>query len=468
MLAMQAMFPQVNGGKSFDGPLPPKINQRCRDYDLKGYCVLGSQCPYDHGNSPVVATGESEGFSQKTSRADPHQPVNIYNGRGTSSRARGLERGTRRGDQSHVQSPRDSRAMFSDPKPNYDRSNTTIVVEQIPEESFEEESVRNFFSQYGSVKDVSMRPYKRLAVVQYSDYGAARRAYESPKVIFDNRFVKVYWYKASEDNKINGTSSRKSSAVPRPSSSHQSPVTPNETVDQSVLLAQQSEAQKAYEAKALARKEMEEAKASLTKKQEELARKHDSERAQLLAKITAKEGSKVTNESEDSGGVVTNGNKKAAQDDKVNRALREQLAKLEAEAKSLGIDPDAPPEESYPYPSSYRGYYRGRGGANGRFAPRGRGGRGAFRGSGGWAVPRGGSSVKRLDNRPKRVAVNGVDWTPEKDECLREHLIVSFCLLTHTSAVISLRAFQYSWAPFSQILHKFLIYLVSVEEGSRY
>ncbi|KAL9617015.1 MAG: hypothetical protein Q9160_008169 [Pyrenula sp. 1 TL-2023] len=425
MLAMQAMFPQMNGTKSFNGPLPPKINQRCRDYDVKGYCVLGSQCPYDHGNAPVVAIGKSEGFSQNTGRINADQPVNGYNGRGASSRGRGSERGARRGDQGYIQSPRDNRATFSDPKPNYDMANTTIVVEQIPEENFDEENVRDFFFQFGNVKNVSMRPYKRLAVVQYNDYGAARRAYESPKVIFDNRFVKVYWYKASEDSKINGTSSRKSSAVPRTSSSQQSPVTPNETVDQSVLLAQQGEAQKAYEAKALARKEMEEAKASLAQKQEEMARKHDSERTQLLAKIAAKEGRELpADESEDSGAIVTNGNTKAAQDDKVNRALREQLAKLEAEAKSLGIDPDAPSEEPYPYSSpSYRGYYRGRGVANGRFATRGKGGRGAFRGSGGWTAPRGGSSVKRLDNRPKRVAVSGVEWTPERDECLREHLI---------------------------------------------
>ncbi|RDD41079.1 RNA-binding protein 26 [Trichoplax sp. H2] len=33
---------------------PPKIQQRCRDYDEKGFCVRGETCPYDHGNDAVV------------------------------------------------------------------------------------------------------------------------------------------------------------------------------------------------------------------------------------------------------------------------------------------------------------------------------------------------------------------------------------------------------------------------------
>ena len=31
--------------------------QRCRDYDEKGYCMRGDQCPYDHGSDPVVLEG---------------------------------------------------------------------------------------------------------------------------------------------------------------------------------------------------------------------------------------------------------------------------------------------------------------------------------------------------------------------------------------------------------------------------
>lgn len=419
MLAMQAMFPQMSGGKAINSPLPPKVNQRCKDYDVKGFCVMGSACPYDHGNDPVVASSKAEEYDPNNASISPRLTVNGHRGRGASARNRGLDRGARgKGDQNSLSPRYDSRASFSDPKPNFDRSNTTVVVEQIPEENFEEGSVREFFSQYGSVKEVTMRPYKRLAIVQYRDYISARRAYDSPKVIFDNRFVKVYWYKSSEDKKINGTALRKSTSGPRLSSAKQSQTSPDEPSEQANVLSQQAEAQKNYETKAKARKEMSEAKAALIRKQEEITKKADNERAELLAKIAAKEGKKP--DAELPKAAATN-DAKAAQDEEVNRALREQLAKLEAEAKSLGIDPNAPHDEPYP---SYGGY-RGRGGAR-QFSSRGRGG---FRGNssyrGSWTSTRGGSSVRRLDNRPKRVAVSGVEWTPEKDECLREHLVVS-------------------------------------------
>lgn len=412
LLAMQTMFPQISRPKSFNGPLPPKVNQRCKDYDVKGFCVLGSACPYDHGNDLVVAPGKAEEYDPSSTLISSYRPTNGHSGRGNATRNRGFDRGARgRNDQGTFQFRRDSRATFSDPKPNFDKSITTIVIEHIPEENFDEEAVRNFFSQYGTIKDVTMRPYKRLALVQYSDYAAARRAYDSPQVIFDNRFVKVYWYKPSEDSKANGN------PVRQPSTPQQPTTFPDTHAEQANMLTQQAEAQKNYEAKAKARKDMEEAKTALLKKQEEVAKKHDTERAELLAKIAAKEGEKFN---VDAPKTTTNGTK-AAQDDKVNRALREQLAKLEAEAKSLGIDPNAPPDEPYASYSSYRG----RGGSM-RFPTRGRGGfRGAASYRGGWAPSRGGSSVKRLDNRPKRVAVSGVEWTPEKDEYLREHLVVS-------------------------------------------
>jgi hypothetical protein len=36
---------------------PPLKRQRCKDYDEKGMCLLGEQCPYNHGNNPLVITG---------------------------------------------------------------------------------------------------------------------------------------------------------------------------------------------------------------------------------------------------------------------------------------------------------------------------------------------------------------------------------------------------------------------------
>ena len=109
------------------------------------------------------------------------------------------------------------------------------------------------------------------------------------------------------------------------------------------------------------------------------------------------------------------------------KLLRAKLAELEAEAKSLGID------HSTPEAHSPRGRGRGRGRGSYRgwegFAGRGsndpyRGsarGRGAFRGYGGGKY--------NLDLRTKKVRVTGVEWTSERDEALRQHLLVRFLLL---------------------------------------
>lgn len=42
------------GTRSLSPPIPPKKNDRCRDFDEKGYCMRGETCPWDHGVNPVV------------------------------------------------------------------------------------------------------------------------------------------------------------------------------------------------------------------------------------------------------------------------------------------------------------------------------------------------------------------------------------------------------------------------------
>ncbi len=46
-----------------DVPQSQKIHERCRDYDQKGFCALGSTCPYEHGNDHIVVPGQNDGNS---------------------------------------------------------------------------------------------------------------------------------------------------------------------------------------------------------------------------------------------------------------------------------------------------------------------------------------------------------------------------------------------------------------------
>lgn len=459
MLALQTMgFPQMPGlplpvppaggnpGQQRSGELPAKSSQRCPLYETQGICYLGATCPYQHGQDSVVVPSKDDGedptslfFSSviDTNVGIEYDPTNasiLDVQRDADGASRGADRGRGRGRGRGGPAPRGrGRAEFSLAGPNEDQSITTIVVEQIPEDKFDEQAIRDFFSQYGNIVEVTMQPYKHLALVKYDSYASAKRAWSSPKVIFDNRFVKVYWYKPSNKPETNGGQQRAPSATPS-----------GAPFDKEEFERQQAEAQRAYEEKMRKRKETEEARQALERQREELLKKQQEEKAKLMQKLAEKGALK---EGADGIGLgqegQTNGHKEeegksvspAADDSNVSeqtKQLRAQLAALEAEAKSLGIDPNA--AESGP---SYRGRgkggwpgYRGRGG----YMPlRGRGYdpsfsfRGGYRGRG--APFRGRGGVLRLDNRPKRVAVSGVEFNSEKDEALRAYLIVSHTLL---------------------------------------
>ena len=295
---------------------------------------------YDPKNSTIV---------------DPQATSPTSNGHGESQgpRGDGYIRGRGRGDRgSFIQRRNNNRADFSLAGPNHDRSIATIVVEQIPEERFDETLVRRFFSEFGNIKEVTMQPYKRLALVKFEEYAAARRAYESPKVIFDNRFVKVYWYKPG--------------GIPTPpvtaKGTANPPLVPKEEdqpIDMEKFERDAVAAQKKLEEKKLQMKDVEAKRQALEKQKEELARKQTEEKQKLLEKLAAKgiavDGDTPMND-------VINGTSRADKG-KVSahtKALREKVAELEAEAKSLGLD-SALSEN----PSSHsRGRGRGRGRAS--------------------------------------------------------------------------------------------------------
>ncbi|EON69236.1 hypothetical protein W97_08496 [Coniosporium apollinis CBS 100218] len=451
ILAMQALgFPSIPGfpplptagspTNTFSQPgsqAPPardaapmrQPGRRCQDYDTKGFCALGGSCPYEHGTNHIVVSSQSDEYDPtKSARImdDVQKPTNGYaeSNRGGSDRGRGQRGRGQRGDRAGFQG-RGGRAAFSQAGPNNDRSNTSIVVEQIPEDKFDEQAVRDYFSEFGNIVDVNMQAYKRLAVVKYDDYWAARHAYESPKVIFDNRFVKVYWYKPDAVPKPpeNGTSAGHEGNV----ATNQAEKQDEEMIDPAEFERKQAEAQKAHEEKMKKLAEAESQREELERK----LKKQAEERKKLLEQLAAKQGARATAASASPAVAAaspvsakleppTNGTAEPAPKPSQTEALKAKLAELEAEAQAMGIDPEEP-YAGYPGRGRGRGGYRGRAG----FVPRGRGFdpyRGSYRGRGSYAGgPRGGA-VKRLDNRPKRVAVADVEVGSERDEALRQYL----------------------------------------------
>ncbi|PGH06516.1 hypothetical protein GX51_02340 [Blastomyces parvus] len=409
-------------------PPPASIPQRCRDYDTQGFCVLGSTCPYQHGTDHVVAPTRDDEYDPTKSNIVMDRPRSsgATNGQGLARPSQGGDRGGRgrgrgRGDRGGFSGPRRNRAEFSQAGPNEDRSITTIVVEQIPEDKFDETIVRDFFSEFGNVVEVTMQPYKHLALVKYDSWASARRAWASPKVIFDNRFVKVYWYKPGSKTDTNGAGGHHPQS-PSANKPDEKPFDPEE------FEKQQAEAQRLHEEKMKKRKETEEARLALEKQKEDLLKRHQEEKAKLSQRLGSSQqqheaaGTNGASPAPGDSNMAEASSSSPHGEENVSdqtKSLRAQLAALEAEAKSLGLDP-ALSDSQYPARGGRgRGWVGGYRGGRGAYAPRGRGG-GPYRGRGG---PRGRGSVLRLDNRPRRVAVSGVAFDPEKDEALRQFLL---------------------------------------------
>ena len=263
-------------------------------------------------------------------------------------------------------------------------------------------------------------------MVKYADYNSAKQAYESPKVIFDNRFVKVYWYKPEAVKQDTAAAV----AGEKPTEAHGQPAPSEDTemIDPEAFALKQAEAQAAHEAKAAKLKEAEAQKEEIRQK----IRAAAEERRKLMEKLAAKtKGKTATSTAPVSTGSGASANGEAPTPDAKQSqtdALRAKLAELEPEAEVLGIPAEDPQSQGY---SSYRG--RGRGapfargsGYRGRGAPAWRGGGGGWRGAA--AAP--GGAVARLDNRPRSVELkavdDSVDFGDEKvGEALRVYLFVS-------------------------------------------
>ncbi|KAF4345188.1 RNA-binding [Fusarium beomiforme] len=383
-------FPQQSFG---GGRNQLRRRGRCRDFDTKGFCSRGSTCPYDHGNESIFVPPGTDEY-------DPSDPfailANTPNNMNPWANLPEAGRGGRGGRRNRGTKKGGSRAPFSAEGPNYDRTKSTIVIENIPEDSFSEEQVRKFFSQFGNIQEVSMQPYKHLAIVKYDKWGSANAAYQSPKVIFDNRFVKVFWYKDKTDTLPASAPLQEGNWSGDPMAREDDELEPE--IDMEEFRRKQEEEQKKHQEREAQRAKIEQERQEVVKKHQELLARHREENEKLQAKLASQRG-----EDEDANSSGTN-------------MLRAKLAALEQEAKMLGLDPNAEEESNSSWAS--RGGYRGRG----NFRARGRG-RGSFRGRGGGNMHAAYAQYS-IDNRPKKLAITGVDFTaPDKDEMLRHFLL---------------------------------------------
>ncbi|KAI1267123.1 hypothetical protein F5Y18DRAFT_379049 [Xylariaceae sp. FL1019] len=413
---LQALIPQATGLPQpvFSGttiPPPRKSRQRCRDYDNKGFCARGNDCRYQHINEPLYnpqngsVTGD-EYDPNNASLALPPMPLDTP--------AVPMRPPMNRQESKKSRRIRGGRAAFAQNGPVYDRTKTKIVVQNIPRENYNAADIRTYFAQFGNINQVSLQHQDRTATVDFESWEAANAAYSSPKVIFDNRFVKVFWYKDETTEgplAIGNSSDAAFNGAVQPQTSI--PMEPE--IDMEEFRRKQDEAQKTYEEKLKKRQEYERQKQELEELEREVNERKEKAKEELRARQRANgvDGSSSPTEIKTES---RNGHTNAHTED-----LRAQLAALEEEATSLGLDPDVHGDIP-PWFSRGRGRgrgYRGRGSypprARGYYGYRGRGG-----GDGGIHAA---YAAYSLDLRPKTIALTGVDFRiPGNDEALKQYL----------------------------------------------
>jgi hypothetical protein len=68
-----------------------------------------------------------------------------------------------------------------------------LIVNQIPEENCNIAEVHEYFSRFGNLIDCQVKPEMASAKLEFENHQEAMACYSSPDVIFNNRFVKVFW-----------------------------------------------------------------------------------------------------------------------------------------------------------------------------------------------------------------------------------------------------------------------------------
>jgi hypothetical protein len=387
-------LPPINTlGSRSNGPAP---KAKCYDYHTKGFCALGTLCSFEHGDTISASSDVLE--------YDPNQPLLEAQLTSAANQRHVVSRGHNGGNKGRF------RALSSLSGMSYDRTNTTLVIEHIPEENFSEDHVRGFFSQFGTIAHVQMQAHKRLAIVKFDDHAAADQAYKSPKAVFENRFVKVYWHR--QDIGV-GSVNRIIGDVEMAHGDGDYGFE-QEALDLEAIEKRQAEAQKAFEER---RKRKEEADAKAADVDRQL-RETEAEMRKVKQQLVELAG------------------------DDLGSLDGLDLATLQAEAECLFEQNDTTSSAGRGRGFPSRGATRGRGfvpfSSCGRSAPRGtHWGRGAFTTSHR-------SSVKRLDNRPRRIAVAGIEKGTKKDEALRQYLVVrlsSICYMVTQSNCIN-RTYQ--------------------------
>lgn len=248
----------ANGSQSDGGRRDNRPKQLCRDYHNKGFCPRGASCKFDHSQpqqppfpmggmmgpggpnamqgQPMMFPGAPFGMPPQGWHPSMGPPPGMGPANGgpggppsQQQNGDGQNLAGRMGGQLPPQHPDAApfgnhpgagpfnggmgpggrggamggrgRGRGGGPPGTFQssrRSNTTLVIENVPADSLDLIKVNEYFKKFGTITNISIDKPGSKALVSYSQPSEAKAAHESPDVIFGNRFVKVYFQRLDE------------------------------------------------------------------------------------------------------------------------------------------------------------------------------------------------------------------------------------------------------------------------------
>jgi len=347
------------------------------------------------------------------------------------------------------------------------RSNTTLVIENVPADSLDLIKVNEYFKKFGTITNISIDKPGSKALVSYSQPSEAKAAHESPDVIFGNRFVKVYFQRLDEaagspagptptprpppSTPLSGASVHRSNFVPGNSVYHARPpvaggsnlgsagaggmseerkkLLEDQRTKQAALdaqLAEQKTLLAKFGDKNLSAEDKKQTMTQLKKLGDEIKASTEAVKAAVEALQAAPKEAPAAAASADAGNWKAEKEKREREQldreldlhakgsspssSSTTEELKKKLESLKAEAASLGIDgAGGAGATSY----GYGGRGRGRGG----YVPRGRGGYTPYAARGGAMGP---NRSLRIDNRTTKLKIDELPAGADADK-VRAH-----------------------------------------------
>ncbi|WRT63847.1 uncharacterized protein IL334_000772 [Kwoniella shivajii] len=204
-----------------NGQPGPARRKKCFDYHERGFCMRGTNCPYEHSDDVIIPTPEMMFGGQFPSpfMGQPGGGRGMGRGRG---RGRGMSGLNQNGNahpmgggsgsfpqqmpypfpfpfqqmpgQSNHKNEIPSEYLGSN-RPPAQRDTTSLVITDIPQAHLSVQAIRDYFQQFGDVTNVAVEGKSKRALISFETNQQAFQAWKSDDAVFGSRHVKVLWHR---------------------------------------------------------------------------------------------------------------------------------------------------------------------------------------------------------------------------------------------------------------------------------